>query len=112
MQFLHEGFALARLAVSILPVYLTHRRRDRLNDMHFMNEEQPMAAFATTRKAPLGAASTYRFFHFFDVISSAVAQWNEDRLTRKALEKLSDRELDDIGLSRGDIALIGVAKRV
>ncbi len=31
------------------------------------------------------------------------ASWNDARATRKALSKLSDRELDDIGLTRGDI---------
>lgn len=33
----------------------------------------------------------------------AVISWNDRRATRKALSQLSDRELDDIGLSRGDI---------
>ena len=33
--------------------------------------------------------------------------WNSARVTRKALSKLSNRELDDIGLCRGDIDLIG-----
>lgn len=33
----------------------------------------------------------------------AVAAWNDARLTRTALSRLSDRELDDIGLCRGDI---------
>ena len=32
-----------------------------------------------------------------------VRQLNDARATRKALSKLSDRELDDIGLTRGDI---------
>lgn len=33
----------------------------------------------------------------------AVSAWNDARMTAAALSKLSDRELDDIGLSRGDI---------
>lgn len=36
----------------------------------------------------------------------ALRAWNDARITRRALEKLSARELDDIGLSRGDIDLI------
>ncbi len=32
-----------------------------------------------------------------------LVDWNETRMTRDALSKLSDRELDDIGLTRGDI---------
>ncbi|MDP1668069.1 DUF1127 domain-containing protein [Phaeovulum sp.] len=34
---------------------------------------------------------------------TALATWNDARLTRNELAKLSDRELDDIGLTRGDI---------
>jgi uncharacterized protein YjiS (DUF1127 family) len=40
---------------------------------------------------------------------SAVAAWNDARITRNSLSKLSARELDDIGLSFGDIDAI--AKR-
>ncbi|SFR32450.1 protein of unknown function [Yoonia tamlensis] len=32
-----------------------------------------------------------------------VVQWNAARITRKSLSKLSARELDDIGLTFGDI---------
>lgn len=34
---------------------------------------------------------------------AAVAAWNDARTTRNTLNALSDRELNDIGLSRGDI---------
>jgi len=34
---------------------------------------------------------------------NTVADWNDARVTRNALSKLTDRELDDIGLCRGDI---------
>ncbi|MDH3263129.1 MAG: DUF1127 domain-containing protein [Paracoccaceae bacterium] len=34
------------------------------------------------------------------------AAWNDARITRKALASLSDHELDDIGLTRGEIDLI------
>jgi uncharacterized protein YjiS (DUF1127 family) len=36
-----------------------------------------------------------------------VSNWNDARVTRNALGKLSDRELDDIGLCRGDIDRLG-----
>ena len=35
-----------------------------------------------------------------------VADWNDARRTRKVLSQLSAHELDDIGLSRGDIDMI------
>ncbi len=62
-----------------------------------------MAAIETTRRAPFGAITTYRFVQVLDRAIAAVAGWNDARMTRKALELLSDRELDDIGLCRGDI---------
>lgn len=34
---------------------------------------------------------------------NAVIAWNDARVTRKSLGGLTDRELDDIGLVRGDI---------
>lgn len=34
---------------------------------------------------------------------AAIAAWNDTRKTRDALNKLSSRELYDIGLMRGDI---------
>lgn len=37
---------------------------------------------------------------------SRVAAWNEARQTRKTLSTLTSRELDDIGLMRGDIEAI------
>ncbi|WP_149141089.1 DUF1127 domain-containing protein [Gemmobacter caeruleus] len=66
-----------------------------------------MAAYETTRTAPFGAITTYRFIQFVGSLFGAVVEWNDARVTRAALEKLSDRELDDIGLCRGDIDTIG-----
>ena len=40
---------------------------------------------------------------FFSSLVSIVSAWNDARVTRSALSRLSDRELDDIGLCRGDI---------
>lgn len=40
---------------------------------------------------------------FFSNILGSLAAWNDARVTRKSLSKLSARELDDIGLHRGDI---------
>jgi len=36
-------------------------------------------------------------------IVSAVISWNDRRITRKALSKLSPRELQDIGLTKSDL---------
>ncbi|MFT7058122.1 MAG: hypothetical protein ACJASV_000622 [Pseudorhodobacter sp.] len=65
-----------------------------------------MAAFETTNTAPLGAITTYRFVEFVGNVFSKLSTWNDARTTRNALSKLSDRELDDIGLSRADICSV------
>ncbi len=41
----------------------------------------------------------------------AVAAWDDRRKTRKALGSLTDRELDDIGLNRGDVDFIAEGPR-
>jgi uncharacterized protein YjiS (DUF1127 family) len=66
-----------------------------------------MAAVETTRPAPYGAVTTYRAINALSNVALAFQSWNDARVTRKALNKLSDRELDDIGLCRGDIEHIG-----
>ena len=42
---------------------------------------------------------------------SGIIHWNETRRTRAALSQLTAHELDDIGLSRGDIESIGNTRR-
>jgi uncharacterized protein YjiS (DUF1127 family) len=61
-----------------------------------------MAAFDTTR-LPAASGSAARIGALFTTAIGAFAAWNDARLTRNSLAQLSDRELDDIGLIRGDI---------
>ncbi|EAQ27347.1 DUF1127 domain-containing protein [Roseovarius sp. 217] len=61
-----------------------------------------MAALDSTRSHTTNAG----FGAVFSRVFSVLAAWNERRATRAALSRLSDRELDDIGLSRGDIDLV------
>lgn len=62
-----------------------------------------MAYFDQSRPAAAGLRITD---NAHGVLHSLRA-WNARRATRAALSKLSDRELDDIGLVRGDIDNIG-----
>jgi uncharacterized protein YjiS (DUF1127 family) len=66
-----------------------------------------MAAIETSRPAPFGAITTYRAVNALSNVFGVLGAWNDARVTRKALAKLSDRELDDIGLCRGDIEMLG-----
>ena len=58
---------------------------------------------ATTTTAAPSAIIAYRAVHTLSGFVSDVIRWNELRRTRAALSKLTTHELEDIGLSRGDI---------
>ena len=64
-----------------------------------------MAAFDIYRANTPAAKSGLNLSILTNLIGSVVA-WNDERVTRKALSSLSTRELDDIGLTRGDIDAI------
>lgn len=65
-----------------------------------------MAAFDTIR-----TRDSLDLSHGIQNMISAVIAWNDARVTRKSLAGLSDRELDDIGLHRGDIEAIATGNR-
>lgn len=62
-----------------------------------------MAAFDTTRPQYDAAPVAGHIKSFFSGLVANVVAWNDARVTRNALNALTDRELEDIGLSRGDI---------
>jgi len=62
-----------------------------------------MAAIDYTRTAYGSTGLFGRIGSALLAIPGAVIGWNDARVTRNALGSLSDRELDDIGLVRGDI---------
>ncbi len=65
-----------------------------------------MAAFDTSRTTYGTASAVSRLVTFITDIAGGVVAWNDSRVTRAALSKLSNRELDDIGLVRGDIDIV------
>ena len=60
-----------------------------------------MAVIDTTRTAPVAASGG-----IMTKVFNAIIDWNDARMTRKALSSLTARELDDIGLIPGDIDTI------
>ena len=66
-----------------------------------------MAAHVTSAAAPFGAISIFRSVQSVGNALASFSAWNDARVTRTTLAKLSNRELDDIGLCRGDIEMIG-----
>ena len=69
-----------------------------------------MAAFDIYR-APSQAAHRGFVSSFFASLVSTVVEWNDERRTRQALDGLTDHELEDIGLCRGDIDAIARSGR-
>lgn len=63
-----------------------------------------MTAIDTTRSAS-GFSVSAVVFGLFDTVTA----WNNARITRKSLSALTDRQLEDIGLCRGDIEGVATA---
>lgn len=62
-----------------------------------------MAAFEHTRTQSTGRALGTSLVSFYFSAVAAVVSWNNARITRNTLGKLTLRELDDLGLIPGDI---------
>ena len=65
-----------------------------------------MAAFDTTRTSYGSTGFAARIGSAVSTVLGMIATWNDARVTRNSLAQLSDRELDDIGLVRGDIDVV------
>ena len=70
-----------------------------------------MASIELTRSSADGARVGARLLSVVSGLGDRFAAWNDARLTRNALSRLSDRELDDIGLTRGDLGRIAGTRR-
>ena len=62
-----------------------------------------MATASYTHTAPFGAIATLNLINMFENAVKSVSDWNAARKTHNILASLTDRELADIGLSRGDL---------
>ena len=65
-----------------------------------------MLAPEITRAVPLGSVTTVRAVSLAQHALDAFTAWRNTRATEKALLRLSDRQLRDIGLLRGEIATV------
>ena len=68
-----------------------------------------MAIFDTTRTTYGSATAASRLSSFVSSVIAKVIAWNDARVTRNALSELTDRELEDIGLSRADIDAVATS---
>ena len=65
-----------------------------------------MALLDYTRSPSRSVAAADQYHSFVSTSIAAFAAWNDSRRTRNSLNQLSNRELDDIGLTRGDVDTI------
>ena len=62
-----------------------------------------MATLDHTRTAAADRVFGANLTSAVSAVIGRIVAWNDARVTRKALSRLSDHELDDIGLTRADI---------
>jgi uncharacterized protein YjiS (DUF1127 family) len=62
-----------------------------------------MAFAATNTQAPLGAVATLRIVDSILNLRNSAVAWNEARVNRKVLSRMSAEQLQDIGLTRADL---------
>jgi uncharacterized protein YjiS (DUF1127 family) len=65
-----------------------------------------MSVLDSNRSVPLGAITTLRAVAFVERLVDSYAAWQRARQTAKTLADLSDKQLADIGLHRGDIVAV------
>lgn len=70
-----------------------------------------MASLDTTQITTGSFGLVGRIGAAFASVVNAVVEWNDARATRDVLNGLTDRELDDIGLCRGDIDVVAETRR-
>jgi uncharacterized protein YjiS (DUF1127 family) len=62
-----------------------------------------MAIYQNSNAQPFGAVAIFRATNVIENVVGKAINWNQARVTKNELSKLTARELADIGLTRGDI---------
>ena len=73
-----------------------------------------MSVLEVVRPVPLGSVTTFGFVSFIERLAVNLSNWRSALATANALNTLTDEQLDDIGLFRGeitDVAHAMVARR-
>ena len=65
-----------------------------------------MAIIETSRAVPFGAVSTFRIVNLFDATFNSIVRAYNAHKTEKALNGLSNAQLEDIGLERANIRAV------
>lgn len=68
-----------------------------------------MSVYETLRPLPTGSITIFRVVSVFDTAIRRLTAWQRARATRQQLVGLSDAQLADIGLTRGQIGDVSAA---
>ncbi|MFD1913113.1 DUF1127 domain-containing protein [Halodurantibacterium flavum] len=109
MQNAQGSLAPGALAYTNRCIYVPIRKQDASKNIT-LKRTKIMATFEPTRTAPFGAIAVLRIVQLFEAGISRLSDWNQVRVTRKELSRLTDRELDDIGLCRSDIEFVSARR--
>lgn len=103
MLLLHGSIAGVSVVFHNCPAYM--QTINGTPDRRAKHKVMEMSAIDTNRIH--GATGS---FGLASKVWATLSAWNDARMTRNALSRLTDRELDDIGLCRGDIEYISRAR--
>ncbi len=72
-----------------------------------------MSAFDQNRAVPLGAVTLFRITSLFEKVGDVLRARQQARATIRQLSALSDQNLQDVGVERGEIEDVayGLARR-
>jgi uncharacterized protein YjiS (DUF1127 family) len=70
-----------------------------------------MSTIYDSRELRQATASIGGIFSIVRAIWQSIQEWRERKRTRNALEDLSDKELHDIGITRGEIDFVARGSR-
>jgi uncharacterized protein YjiS (DUF1127 family) len=98
MHFLHCGNAEPALVKFGGEGYIRDNEEINTDKRNFI-----MATYQNSTTQPLGAVTIFRATNILENVVGKAIAWNQARITKNELSKLTARELADIGLTRGDI---------
>ncbi|WP_371930831.1 DUF1127 domain-containing protein [Paracoccus spongiarum] len=97
MHIVHVGLAANAMVFCTCTIYITTRWKPARSTGKLETGDM-MSEIETNRSLAVGGLGSVVASLF-----SLVGSWRDVRSTKRELSRLSDRELDDIGLCRGDI---------
>jgi uncharacterized protein YjiS (DUF1127 family) len=108
LQKMHDCHALIAIVCEPVAPYLLFIDRQHRPYATISSGDVEMATtFTRAAIAPFGAITVHRIITAVSNMATTLRIWNETRRTVNVLRSLSPAQLDDIGLTRGDVEDFG-----